>query len=115
MTVKKIRATIVLLSLVFIGSFFMLKPALVYGAEASVKTNGEIVFTEESTPPTSETSETTSSSEEPTKKPAGKYPSTGELIQKSLSVSGIAVLIFALGFYLVKRKRESTRKEGSDQ
>lgn len=112
MTVKKMRATIVLLSLVFIGSFFMLKPVMVYGAEASVKTNGEIVFTEESTPPTSET---TSSSEEPTKKPAGKYPSTGELIQKSLSVSGIAVLVFALGFYLVKRKREAARKEGSDQ
>jgi LPXTG-motif cell wall-anchored protein len=115
MILKRIRASIVLLSLVFIGSFFIVKPVLVYGAEAAVQTNGEIVFSDESTSPTSETSASTPSSEEPIKKPAGKYPSTGELIQKSLSISGIAILVFAVGLYLFKRKQRVERKRGPEQ
>ncbi|MFD1899275.1 cell wall protein [Enterococcus termitis] len=114
MMLKRIRTQIVILSLVFIGSFFTVKPVVSYGAEAEVQTVGEIVFSEESTTPTSGTSQS-SSDEEPTKKPAGKFPSTGELVQKSLLICGMAVIVLVACFYLFKRKQTTRRKEGQNQ
>ncbi|MBL1226683.1 LPXTG cell wall anchor domain-containing protein [Enterococcus sp. BWR-S5] len=40
-------------------------------------------------------------------KPAGsKYPSTGELVKTSLSISGGLLIVLALFFYIWKRKKE---------
>lgn len=116
MSMKKIQASVVLVFLVFIGSIFTVRTTLVYGMEAAVQTNGEVVFTEASTQPTSTTSEPSSDfSEEPTEKPKGKFPSTGELIAKSLSVSGVVLIIFLLSFYLFKRKKAADGKDGQSQ
>lgn len=114
MMLKKVQTSIVILSLVFIGSFFTIKPVLIYGAEAAVQTNGEIVFSDERTTHSSGTSDS-SSNEEPTKNAAGKFPSTGELVLKSLSISGIAVIVLAVCFYLFKRKEKDEGKDGQNQ
>lgn len=115
MMLKKVQTSIVILSLVFIGSLFTIKPVLTYGAEAAVQTNGEIVFSDESTVQSSETSSSQSNDEELTKNATGKFPSTGELVLKSLSISGIAVIILAVCFYLFKRKQKVEGKDGQNQ
>lgn len=107
MKIKKIDISIVLIFFALLGgalSVMLVSP--VYATEAAVQTNGEIVFAEKST---------SSSSEEPIKKPVGKFPSTGELVIKSLSICGAAVLICALSFYLVKRKKSYVGKDGESQ
>lgn len=99
----------------------------VYGAEngGAVQTNGVIEFYDDTEPSTSEptpssepepsTSEEPKPSEEPTPssssepivtKPQGKYPSTGELVKTSLTVSGVALVVLALLFFLWKRKKD---------
>lgn len=116
MIMKKLRASVVLVFLVFVGSMFTVKTIPAYGVEAAVQTDGEIVFTQESTQTTSATSESsTESSNELIKKPAGKFPSTGELVAKSLSVSGVAIVLFALIFYLFKRKKSADGKDGQSE
>ncbi|MGX7148294.1 LPXTG cell wall anchor domain-containing protein [Enterococcus ureasiticus] len=113
---KKIQVSVALVFLVFVGSILTVPSISVYGMEAAVQTDGEIVFTQESTQPTSTTSEPSSdSSEEPIKKPGGKFPSTGELILKSLSVSGIAIIMLVFGVYLFKRKKSVDKKDGQSQ
>lgn len=113
---KKVQISVVLVFLLFMGSIFTVTSISAYGMEAAVQTNGEIVFTEDSTKPTVETSEpTVNSSDTPVTKPTGKFPSTGELVAKSLGITGIAVLIFALLFYLFKRKKADDGKDGQGQ
>lgn len=114
MMLKKVQTSIVILSLVFIGSFFTIKPVLTYGAEAAVQTNGEIVFSDESTVQSSGTSSSSSNDEE-IKNAGGKFPSTGELVLKSLSISGVAVMVLAVCFYLFKRKQKDEGKDGQNQ
>ncbi|WP_086312433.1 hypothetical protein A5821_000140 [Enterococcus sp. 7F3_DIV0205] len=113
MIIKKVKVNVALVFLVFVGSIFTVFFTPVYGEEAAVQTNGEIVFTKESTVPTSESS--SDSSEIPIKKPDGRFPSTGELIIKSLSVSGLALVILVLTFYLFKRKKKTDEKGGQSQ
>ncbi|WP_086349710.1 LPXTG cell wall anchor domain-containing protein [Candidatus Enterococcus clewellii] len=86
------------------------------GNGGAVKTNGVIGFyeedvsessTSESSSSDSETSETTQSTLPPTggtSKPSGKFPSTGELVKNSLTISGIALLVMAVLFLIWKRK-----------
>ena len=45
-------------------------------------------------------------------KPEGRYPSTGELVKTSLSVSGGVLLLSALVFYFWKRKKQT--EEGGE-
>ncbi|WP_321385934.1 LPXTG cell wall anchor domain-containing protein [uncultured Enterococcus sp.] len=90
----------------------------------AVQTNGVIGFYEEETSDstsssssdsaTSESSlpseSTTSQSKLPsdggTNKPTGSYPSTGELVKNSLTISGAALIVIAAAFLFWKRKQE---------
>lgn len=103
-----------LMLLALMGGILGMFTTSVYGEEAAVQTNGEIVFSAESSGPRSSTtpSESTASSSEPIKKPTGKYPSTGELVMKSLTISGIVLAALVVIFYLVKRKKDASEKEG---
>ena len=91
------------------------------GNGGQVQTNGEISFyADEPLPsssseppapsstqePSSEAPVPTSSSEPPVTKPAGKYPSTGELVKKSLTISGGVVLLIGLFLFLYSRKKK---------
>ncbi|OJG68034.1 LPXTG-domain-containing protein cell wall anchor domain [Enterococcus moraviensis] len=103
-----------LILLALTGGILGMFTTSVYGEEAAVQTNGEIVFSTESSGPSPSTSpsETTTSSSGPIKKPAGKYPSTGELVMKSLTISGLVLAAFVVIFYLIKRKKDASEKEG---
>lgn len=86
------------------------------GNGGQVQTNGEIIFYEDepepssSQPPVSSSSEapvpSTPSSEPPVTKPPGKYPSTGELVKKSLSISGGVLILIAFFLFLYKRRKK---------
>ncbi|MBO0445097.1 LPXTG cell wall anchor domain-containing protein [Enterococcus ureilyticus] len=79
----------------------------------AVQTNGEIGFYEgESTtePPTSSSTTNVSESTIATTKPKGRFPSTGELVKKSLSISGVALVVIVCLLLLFKRKK----KEGEE-
>lgn len=90
------------------------------GNGGQVPTNGQITFYEDepepssSEPPASSSSEvpapSVSSSELPVTKPAGKYPSTGELVKKSLSISGAALLAAAFLLFLYKRRKKEAEE-----
>lgn len=98
-----------------LSSFMLILLALMVGAPVyaqegegggAVQTNGVIGFYEEETPPAPSTTEPTKDSSEPTvTKPAGKYPSTGELVKKSLSISGGILLLCVLVLFLIKRRK----------
>ena len=85
----------------------------------AVQTNGEITFYDETTGSTTEpTTEPTidSSTSYPKtsgddsgtriEKPVGKYPSTGELVQKSLSISGIVLIAVGIIFFVLKKRKK---------
>ncbi|MGG5343044.1 LPXTG cell wall anchor domain-containing protein [Enterococcus sp. AZ192] len=84
-----------------------------YAAEnqngGQVVTDGIITFYEDSTEPTTEPSKPTPStpSEPKVEKPVGRYPSTGELIKGSIGLSGVALIVIAVFFFLKKRKKET--------
>ncbi|MEI5993545.1 LPXTG cell wall anchor domain-containing protein [Candidatus Enterococcus mansonii] len=121
---RKLKKNVdILSSLVILSMIFSLSVSNVK-SEASeiggaVQTNGKINFYEESSssePPKSDTEPPTSSvpeAEPPRSKPKGGYPSTGELVMKSLSTSGVVVVLTVLIFFLRKRKKEKDgqRKE----
>ncbi|MGL4696731.1 LPXTG cell wall anchor domain-containing protein [Enterococcus larvae] len=86
----------------------------------AVQTNGVVGFYEEgssdssssdsSSSDGSSSSESTSQSTLPptggTTKPTGSYPSTGELVKNSLTISGAALLVIAAVFLFWKKKKE---------
>lgn len=74
----------------------------------TVRTNGVITFYEEELPPTEGSNSKPPVDNE--KKPSGKLPSTGELVKRSLGISGVIILAIALILILIKRKR----KEGKE-
>lgn len=118
MKTKKNYSKSIFLFLVLFGVGINIKTFTVLGMENEVQTNGEIIFYEESSGSTSSTSTKESSVTKPTEsstagttKPIGRFPSTGELIGKSLGISGILMLIFILLFYLLKRKKPADDKE----
>ncbi|ALS02581.1 hypothetical protein ATZ33_14705 [Enterococcus silesiacus] len=114
----------------FIAVLFLLLgvPKLAHAAEngGAIQTNGQITFFESepssssSTEPTTSTSSSSSSTATTTSdqtflpgkptKPVGRYPSTGELVGKSLSVTGLALLLILLVLYLWKRKKHAEQK-----
>lgn len=100
---KNKRMSIYLFSFVVMCMFLVLKPNICYGVDAEVKTNGEIVFTESSTSPTTSTS---SSTDKLVSKPKGKLPSTGELVQKSLVVCLIVLGLFAVILWWKKKNEK---------
>jgi LPXTG-motif cell wall-anchored protein len=104
MNKRKMHVHPLLVFLTLISGSFLFWQSPAYGMQADVQTNGEIVFTESSTTTSSDHS-TESSSKPLIEKPQGKFPSTGELIQKSLLISGFLLLVLVLLIYIVKQKR----------
>ncbi|MGX7128283.1 LPXTG cell wall anchor domain-containing protein [Enterococcus wangshanyuanii] len=100
-------------------SLFIIRPISVQaegeGNGGGIQTNGEIGFYEETKPTTEPTTEPTTSDSTPKiTKPVGKYPSTGELVKKSLSISGAAIVIIAaIAFFWKRKKDNDEQKEGS--
>ncbi|MEI5994258.1 LPXTG cell wall anchor domain-containing protein [Candidatus Enterococcus mansonii] len=82
---------------------------IVYADGGSVQTNGRVSFyTETSTEPTeSSYPKTSGDSDDSVAKPVGKLPSTGELVVKSLTISGGIVLVIGGIFILLKKRREA--------
>ncbi|MBO0471755.1 LPXTG cell wall anchor domain-containing protein [Enterococcus sp. DIV0242_7C1] len=85
-----------------------------------VQTNAGLVFSGEessdSKPPhdssTSDSSTSSSSSSNNTpkeEKPIGRLPSTGELVKKSLSITGGALLLIVFGLFLLKKVQHKKR------
>lgn len=119
MKVKR-KISLLLTSIVWVGLLITIcQPAFAQeGLGGAVQTNGEIGFYQDSvidssTPPTSSTPPSVSQSEpvvKPTPKPQGRYPSTGELVKKSLSISGVLLVLLVLFFVLFKRKKEGTKE-----
>lgn len=107
--------SVVVMAFIFVG-----RPAIGLAAEngGAVQTNGVVSFYEETIESSSSTepSTTTEPTTEPTKpsgsKPAGKYPSTGELVKKSLGISGAALVLIVLILFYVKRRKEQESGEG---
>lgn len=101
-----------------LSSFMLVLLTLMVGTPAyaqegegggAVQTNGVIGFYEEDAPPASSSTEPIGSSSEPAvTKPAGKYPSTGELVRKSLSISGAILVLCVLVLFLIKRRKRGT-------
>lgn len=90
----------------------MTQPAMAEEGGA-VQTNGGIGFYETSSDrPSSEVSVPSSeapalsTSRLPAIKPTGKYPSTGELVKKSLTFSGVVLILGTLILFLWKRRKE---------
>lgn len=114
---KKLKYFI--LTSIVLVSFFTIASLSVHaeggGNGGAIQTTGGVGFYEEDTPPTTEPSIEPpieeSSSEVPKAKPKGRYPSTGELVAKSLSVSGIALVVIVFIFFIWKRKKENQGKE----
>lgn len=84
------------------------------GNGGGIQTTGEIGFYEETKVTTEPTETPTSGTISPTAKPTGKFPSTGELVKKSLSISGVAlVIIAAIIFFWKRKKTDDKQEEGS--
>lgn len=95
----------ILLGLFFISVVLFFEIETVYAEDGGVvQTTGDIGFYQGNTP-------TTTSSSDYVEKPKGSLPSTGELIAKSLLVTGgILFLLFLTSQVLkyVKKERESS-------
>ncbi|WP_249274544.1 LPXTG cell wall anchor domain-containing protein [Candidatus Enterococcus clewellii] len=110
-----------IIHLIRLSMLLLLTTAFTAGAPTSiaaenggaVQTNGVIQFYEETTSSTTIPSTSTStpvtepsSSELPVTKPTGKYPSTGELVKKSLAISGSVLVVLVLLFFFWKRRKD---------
>lgn len=100
------KKKILFLMVSFIGLLSLMVSVNLVNAEdigGVVQTKGEVGFYEETSPST-----TTSDSSTPTKvtKPKGKFPSTGELVKKSMMVSGGLILVLLLFILLHKQRKK---------
>ncbi|WP_265459738.1 LPXTG cell wall anchor domain-containing protein [Enterococcus sp. HY326] len=103
--------------MVIIGVYWSGPQVLAAGdAGGQVQVDGQITFYEDSTEPSSTTSESsslstsTTTSEELPSTGGGKLPNTGETV-RNFSLIGGGVILLALLFFLYRRKREN-EKEG---
>jgi len=87
------------------------------GSEGAVQTKGEVTLINGTTATSGSPTATTKDSSLPntngkgqSQKPIGRFPSTGELVQKSLLISGLLVLLIFLTAYYLRKQRE--RKDG---
>ncbi|MBO0471764.1 LPXTG cell wall anchor domain-containing protein [Enterococcus sp. DIV0242_7C1] len=99
---------------IFVGIFFLTAPIHSLAAEGGQVGQDAVIefYTDksESEPSTSEPPK--SSSESPIEKPKGRFPSTGEVVQRSLLLSG-SVLIVAVFLFFALKKRKA--KEGDEK
>lgn len=93
---------------------FGLSSFLTVGAEeiGQVQTNAGVGFYEESTQSSSSTETTAATTQSDiSKKPIGRYPSTGELVKKSVALSGVVLILFVALFILWKRKKNNQKEK----
>ncbi|MGX7244596.1 LPXTG cell wall anchor domain-containing protein [Enterococcus quebecensis] len=79
----------------------------------AVQTNGEIGFYKGDSVPESSTSSSTSTAREEVaapNKPKGRYPSTGELVKTSLSITGAVLIVIVFLWLLFKRKKKEAEE-----
>lgn len=80
-----------------------------------VQTNAGIGFYEASTDSSSSIESTTTITQPDSSiKPKGRYPSTGELVKKSLVISGAILILLVVLFILWKRKKNQQTKNGKE-
>ncbi|MBP2098160.1 LPXTG cell wall anchor domain-containing protein [Enterococcus rivorum] len=81
-----------------------------------ISTKGQITLLEDTT--TTETKTSESSKDKtigpPVGKPSGKLPSTGELIKKSLSISGMVMIGITFCLYWWKRQQRKKAFKGEE-
>ncbi|ALS36543.1 LPXTG-motif cell wall-anchored protein [Enterococcus rotai] len=99
-------------------SFCLTTFSTVYAEEiGQIQTKAGVGFYEASTSEsesntTNTTATTVTSKSEVVTKPKGRYPSTGELVKTSLSISGLILVILVLILFLRKKKeKKSARRE----
>lgn len=117
---KKNKYLIIICLVVFsiVGYSIIWDAELVQAVEegGQVQTNAGVVFFSEDSSSASSSSEnipnatstpntSNSTNEKIVEKPAGKYPSTGELAKRSISISGLLLVIVGLVLLGVKRKQ----------
>lgn len=128
---KKIHVVSLIASLIFGLAFCFVNPATSEATTngGAVQTNGVVGFYEEDSSSSSDSSssdsssfdssssdslfsesETSQSTLPSTNKPTGKYPSTGELVKNSLTISGAALVVIALVFLIWKKRQEKEAK-----
>ncbi|EOH97094.1 LPXTG-domain-containing protein cell wall anchor domain [Enterococcus haemoperoxidus ATCC BAA-382] len=104
-------------SILFSMMLFIL-PMKSLGSEGAVQTKGEVTLINGTTATSGSPTSTTKDASLPntkgqSQKPIGRLPSTGELVQKSLTISGILILlIFLTAYFLRKKNKQSERKKG---
>jgi len=112
---KKIVKNRFLFVSIFCLSLCLAAFSTVYAEEiGQIQTKAGVGFYEASTSEsTSNTTATTDTSKsEVVVKPKGRYPSTGELVKTSLSISGLILVILVLILFLRKKKeKNSARRE----
>ena len=122
---KETMLRLVAVSLTVLMVFGFHSSALAAENGGAVQTNGVVGFYDNSTESSSSTepapsttesekpapSESTTTSSTVVKKPTGSYPSTGELVTKSLSISGVVLLAGVLIFFLWKRRKDGEKEE----
>lgn len=96
-------------------SFCLTTFSTVYAEEiGQIQTKAGVGFYEASTSESESntTATTVTSKSEVVTKPKGRYPSTGELVKTSLSISGLILVILVLILFLRKKKeKKSARRE----
>lgn len=89
-----------------------------YAAEGGqVQTEGEVGFYTDKVPAESSGPGKTSTSSIPSTtgtKPAGLFPSTGELVKTGMTISGIVALVAALILFFWKRNKKQNEDESRD-
>ncbi|MBM7689831.1 hypothetical protein BCR24_13145 [Enterococcus ureilyticus] len=111
---KKIAKKRFLFVSIFCLSLCLATFSTVYAEEiGQIQTKAGVGFYESSSSDsgtdTTNTTATSATSEAVTK-PKGRYPSTGELVKTSLSISGLILVILVLILFLRKKKEKNTAR-----
>ncbi|MGX7245491.1 LPXTG cell wall anchor domain-containing protein [Enterococcus quebecensis] len=103
---KKKKLFIIVLTAVAFWAISLVVPVHAYASEngGAVQTNGVISFYDEDSA-TSPSSSQQKENPQLVEKPKGRYPSTGELVKKSLSLSGFILLLAAIILFFWTRKK----------
>lgn len=112
---KKRNIIYLFITSILFSMMLIVFPVKSLGSEGAVQTKGEVTLISGATTTNGSSTSTTKSFLPNTKgqsrKPVGRFPSTGELVQKSLTISGIVLLLLILTAYFLRRKKEQNESE----
>lgn len=111
---KRNKSCLFITSILFSMLLFIF-PMKCLGSEGAVQTKGEVTLINgKAVSCGSSTLESSlPSSKGANQKPIGRLPSTGELVKKSLAISGIVILLIFLIFYFLRKKEEQSKSKRS--